>query len=383
MERIAVMMTDMNYGGVETVIMNYYRRIDKNEIQFDFFALEGSKLPQKEEIEEAGGRVYIVPRYTKPWKYCKKVYDIFKHNKYKIVHSNMNTLSFFPLYTAKKAGIPVRIAHNHSTAAKGETKKNLLKYMLRSLAKKYATDYMACSVQAAEWMFGKKAVDEGLVYIVNNAIEVENFTYSVSKRNDIRAKYAVQEDEILLGCIGRLCFQKNQEFLLRLLAKLNNESDCSGSVKLMLIGDGENRDRLIALIRELKLDNQVIMVPACDNVNDYYSAFDIFVLPSRYEGFGMVAVEAQVSGLPCLLSDKFPEDVVIGTNVDRVELNEERWFDKLKAYVDEGDKLTGHNKLDFDKRTCDINLFSDYDVKVQAGKLQEYYEDKSSSFCVK
>ena len=125
------------------------------------------------------------------------------------------------------------------------------------------------------------------------------------------------------------------------------------------------------------------MVPACDNVNDYYSAFDIFVLPSRYEGFGMVAVEAQVSGLPCLLSDKFPEDVVIGTNVDRVELNEERWFDKLKAYVDEGDKQTGHNKLDFDKRTCDINLFSDYDVKVQAGKLQEYYEDKSSSFCVK
>ncbi len=373
MERIAVMMTDMNYGGVETVIMNYYRRIDKNKIQFDFFALEGSKLPQKEEIEEAGGRVYIVPRYTKPWKYCKKVYDIFKQNNYKIVHSNMNTLSFFPLYTAKKAGIPVRIAHNHSTASKGETKKNLLKYVLRPFAKKYATDYMACSVQAAEWMFGKKAVDEGCVNIVNNAIEVENFTYNASKRNDIRAQYAVQEDEILLGCIGRLCFQKNQKFLLRLLTKLNNEAGCSGRVKLMLIGDGENRDRLIALIRELKLDNQVIMVPACDNVNDYYSAFDIFTLPSRYEGFGMVAVEAQVSGLPCLLSDKFPEAVVIGTKVDRMELDEERWLDKLKAYVDETKK----------QRACDIDLFSDYDVKVQAGKLQEYYEDKSSSFCVK
>ena len=188
MERIAVMMTDMNYGGVETVIMNYYRQIDKNKIQFDFFALEGSKLPQKEEIEEAGGRVYIVPRYTKPWKYCKKVYDIFKQNNYKIVHSNMNTLSFFPLYTAKKAGIPVRIAHNHSTASKGETKKNLLKYVLRPFAKKYATDYMACSVQAAEWMFGKKAVDEGCVNIVNNAIEVENFTYNASKRKYLRAQ---------------------------------------------------------------------------------------------------------------------------------------------------------------------------------------------------
>lgn len=374
MERIAVMMTDMNYGGVETVIMNYYRRIDKNKIQFDFFALEGSSLPQREEIEKAGGRVYVVPRYTRPWDYCREVLRIFRQNNYKIVHSNMNTLSFFPLYVAKKAKIPVRIVHNHSTAAKGETKKNILKYLLRPLAKSYATDYMACSGQAAEWMYGKKAVDEGRVYIVNNAIELDRFIYDVSKREKIRTAFAVQEDDILIGCIGRLCFQKNQEFLLRVLKELKDKADYGRKVKLMLIGDGENRDRLMALAGELELESQLIMVSACNNVNDYYSAFDIFAMPSRYEGFGMVAVEAQVNGLPCLLSDKFPEDVVLGANVDRVKLKEESWLNKLLAYIDEAKSQTGLNKLDVNKRVRDIDLFSDYDVKVQAGRLQEYYE---------
>lgn len=374
MERIAVMMTDMNYGGVETVIMNYYRRIDKNKIQFDFFALEGSILPQKEEIEKAGGRVYVVPRYTRPWNYCREVYRIFRQNNYRIVHSNMNTLSFFPLYMAKKAGIPVRIVHNHSTAAKGETKKNILKYLLRPLAKSCATDYMACSAQAAEWMFGRKAVNEGHVYIVNNAIELKRFMYSEAKRREIRAALAVQEDEILIGCIGRLCFQKNQEFLLRVLKQLKDRAAYDSKVKLMLIGDGENRDRLMALAGELKLEKLLIMIPACDRANDYYSAFDIFALPSRYEGFGMVAVEAQVNGLPCLLSDKFPEDVVIGANVDRLELKEEDWLSKLMAYVDDARNQTELNKLAVDRRTCDIDLFRDYDVGVQVGRLQEYYE---------
>ena len=374
MERIAVMMTDMNYGGVETVIMNYYRRIDKNKIQFDFFALEGSRLPQKEEIEKAGGRVYVVPRYTRPRAYCREVLRIFRQNNYRIVHSNMNTLSFFPLYMAKKAGIPVRIAHNHSTAAKGETKKNILKYLLRPLAKSCATDYMACSAQAAEWMFGRKAVNEGRVYIVNNAIELKRFMYSEAKRREIRAVFAVQEDEILIGCIGRLCFQKNQEFLLRVLKQLNDRAAYDSKVKLMLVGDGENRDRLVALARELKLEKLLIMIPACDRANDYYNAFDIFALPSRYEGFGMVAVEAQMNGLPCLLSDEFPEDVVIGANVDRLELKEEDWLSKLMAYVDDARNQTELNKLAVDRRTCDIDLFRDYDVGVQVGRLQEYYE---------
>ena len=364
-------MTDMNYGGVETVIMNYYRRIDKNKIQFDFFALEGSRLPQKEEIEKAGGRVYVVPRYTRPRAYCREVLRIFRQNNYRIVHSNMNTLSFFPLYMAKKAGIPVRIAHNHSTAAKGETKKNILKYLLRPLAKSCATDYMACSAQAAEWMFGRKAVNEGRVYIVNNAIELKRFMYSEEKRREIRVAFAVHEDEILIGCIGRLCFQKNQEFLLRVLKQLNDRAAYDSKVKLMLVGDGENRDRLIALARELKLEKQLIMLPACDRVNDYYNAFDIFAMPSRYEGFGMVAVEAQVNGLPCLLSDKFPEELVIGSRVKRMALDMESWLGKLNQYISE---IRGVAPYAAVREPVDIENYRAYDVGVQVEKLQEYYE---------
>jgi len=124
--RIAQMMTDMNYGGVEMVVMNYYRNIDKTKVQFDFFALEGSTIPQKEEIESLGGRVFVVPKYTHLILYEKAVIKLFKENKYKIVHSHMNTLSVFSLFGAKIAGVPNRILHNHSTAGKGETKKNFM-----------------------------------------------------------------------------------------------------------------------------------------------------------------------------------------------------------------------------------------------------------------
>ena len=133
------MMTDMNYGGVEMVVMNYYRHIDRTKVQFDFFALEGSAVPQREEIERLGGRVYIVPKYTHLSAYEKEIIRLFKQNQYKIVHSHMNTLSVFSLWGAKKAGIPNRIAHNHSTAGKGETKKNIIKYALRPFAKIYPT----------------------------------------------------------------------------------------------------------------------------------------------------------------------------------------------------------------------------------------------------
>ena len=128
--RIAQMMTDMNYGGVEMVVMNYYRNIDRTKVQFDFFALEGSSIPQREEIEKLGGRVFVVPKYTHLPQYEKSIQKLFKENNYKIVHSHMNTLSVFSLYGAKKVGVPNRILHNHSTAGKGETKKNIMKYML-------------------------------------------------------------------------------------------------------------------------------------------------------------------------------------------------------------------------------------------------------------
>ncbi|WP_304583374.1 glycosyltransferase, partial [Dubosiella newyorkensis] len=201
--RIAQMMTDMNFGGVEMVVMNYYRNIDRTKVQFDFIVLEGSTIPQREEIEALGGRIYIVPRYTHLIQYEKAIQKIFKENDYKIVHSHMNTLGIFSLYGAKKAGVPVRILHNHSTAGKGETKKNIIKYILRPFAKIYPTHLCACSKYAGEWVYGKNTEFK----VFNNAIDLDKFKYNEVVRNELRKELDI-EKKFVIGHIGRFCYQK-------------------------------------------------------------------------------------------------------------------------------------------------------------------------------
>ena len=153
--RVAQMMTDMNYGGVEMVVMNYYRHMDRSRVQFDFFALEGSTLPQREEIERLGGRVYVVPKYTHLPQYEREIGRLFRQNGYQIVHSHMNTLSVLSLWGAKRAGVPNRIAHNHSTVGRGEGAKNVMKYLLRPFATVYPTRLCACSRTAGSWLYGE------------------------------------------------------------------------------------------------------------------------------------------------------------------------------------------------------------------------------------
>lgn len=214
--RVAQMMTDMNYGGVEMVVMNYYRHIDRTKVQFDFFALEGSAVPQREEIERLGGRVYIVPKYTHLSAYEKDIIRLFKQNQYKIVHSHMNTLSVFSLWGAKKAGVPNRIAHNHSTAGKGETKKNIIKYALRPFAKIYPTKLCACSQYAGEWLYGKSAEFQ----VFNNAIDLSRYSYDPQKAAAVRKELGL-EDKLVVGHIGRFCYQKNHDFLIDIFNEIH------------------------------------------------------------------------------------------------------------------------------------------------------------------
>ena len=164
-------------GGVEAVIMNYYRHIDRSKIQFDFICDEDSTNIPYEEIEKLGGHVILCPPYQKLFKYMKFLEKLFREKKYRIVHSNINTLSVFPLRAAKKAGVKVRIAHSHSTSNPKEWKKNLLKNTLRPFSKKYATDYFACGELAGRYLFGNKTFDSGKVKIVHNAIDVEKFKF--------------------------------------------------------------------------------------------------------------------------------------------------------------------------------------------------------------
>ena len=313
-------------GGTEALWVNYYRYIDRTKVQFDFLVESESKIIDKEEIEKLGGHVVIIPPYKNVFKYMKSLKRIFKENQYDIVHSNMNALSVFTLKAAKKAGIKVRIAHSHSTSNKKEWKKNIVKNLLRPFSKKYATDYFACSEHAGRWLFGDKTYNQGKVKIVKNAIDIEKFKFNEENRKLIRNEFNILDDEILIGNVGRMMPQKNQSFLLDVFAKYHQNNPKS---KLMIINDGPLFEELKAKANNLSITDSVIFVGPKSDLYRYYSAFDVFTLPSLYEGLGIVLVEAQANGLNCIASTNVPREADGTGYVKFVELEVEKWIKTL------------------------------------------------------
>ena len=352
-------------GGVEAVIMNYYRHIDKNIVQFDFICDEDSTNIPYEEIESLGGRVIICPRYQSVFKYQKFLIDLFKKNKYKIVHSNINTLSVFPLRAAKKAGVPIRIAHSHSTSNKIEWKKNIIKNVLKLLSKVYANKYICCSELAGRYQFGNKAFDNGEVFILNNAIDINNYKFDKKKRNKIRKKLNIDEDTIVIGHIGRFVKQKNHDFIIDIFNNLKKKN-----YKLLLIGQGPLEEKIKNRVQELGLLDKVIFAGQKENVNDYYNAMDLFLFPSLYEGLGLVLIEAQVNGLSCIVSSEVPKIAEVSDKIKFLDLNlsSKKWSTNI-IKTDIKDR-----KLDR-KRIVDSGFDIENEVSNLVEKYKNYYEE--------
>jgi len=349
-------------GGTESLWMNYYRNIDRTKVQFDFLVESESAIINKNEIERLGGRIILIPSYKNPLKYIKTLTKIFKDNKYDIVHSNMNALSFFTLKAAKKAGIKVRIAHSHSTSNKKEWKKNIIKNILRPFSKMYATHYFACSELAGRWLFGNKLYDNGNVTIIKNAIDIDKFKFDEQYRKNIRKEFNVLEDELLIGNVGRMMPQKNQAFLLDVFAKYHSNNPKS---KLMIINDGPLFSELKSKAISLNIKESVIFVGPKSDLFKYYSAFDIFALPSIYEGLGIVLVEAQANGLNCIASSNVPSEADGTGNVKFLQLNEFDWVEALKTC-----NITRH-PFDFCKNKLIDNKYSIKDVTIELEKIYE------------
>ena len=278
---VAHIMGKWNGGGVESVVMNYYRNIDRNKIQFHFLCDEDSTDIPYEEIEKLGGKVIVIPPYQKLFKYQKELYRIFKENNYKIVHSHINALSVFPLRIAKKAGVPIRIAHSHSTSNKKEWKKNILKMILRPLSKLYANNYFACTEYAGKWLFGKKIVERKELNVINNAIDLKKFEFNENTRKALREELGIKEDILIIGHVGRFMKQKNHEFLIDVFEKaIKKEND----IYLILVGQGPLEDKIKELAKEKGIEDKILFLGQRNDVNKLYQAMDIFVLPSLYEG---------------------------------------------------------------------------------------------------
>ncbi len=274
--RIAQIIGKWLGGGVESVVMNYYRHLDHDKIQFDFICDDDSTNIPYDEIEKLGGKVILIPPYQKVFKYQKELRRVLRDGKYKIVHSHINTLSVFPLYAAKKVGVPVRIAHSHSTTNKKEWKKNLLKQVLRPFSKKYATNYMCCSELAGRWLFGDKTYDEGKVYLLNNAIDLDKFKYDKKIRDKKRKELGIKEDTIVIGHIGRFVVQKNHTFLIDIFNQFHKKEKNS---ILLLAGQGPLQEEIKNKVRELGLDDSVRFLGQRNDANELYQAFDVFFLP--------------------------------------------------------------------------------------------------------
>lgn len=299
--RVAQVLNRMDSGGIEAVVMNYYRHIDRSRVQFDFYFAEGSTFPQRQELERLGAGIYPVPAYSRPLAYHRALYMAFKQRGYKVAHAHLSTMSVFALLAAWRAGVPVRICHNHSTAAWGEGKKTLLKYLLRPFNKLFATDWFACGEKAGRWMYGDRAFEKGKVHVMPNAIETEKFSFDPAARARLREELGIPRAAFVVGHVGRFTYAKNHEFLLQVFALLKQQRP---GCKLLLVGEGELEQKVKNKAAELGLQNDVIFTGARSDVAKLYSAMDVFCLPSRYEGFPVVALEAQANGLPFLFSSE-------------------------------------------------------------------------------
>ena len=329
--RVAQVMGIMNSGGVEAVVMNYYRAIDRSKIQFDFFVDETCSFPQRDEIERLGGRYYFVPPYYHVAAYIRTLRKLFRQNDYSIVHAQINTVNFFPLLAARLAGVPVRICHNHSTANWGELKKTLLKYLLRPFASVFATDYFACGERAGRWMYQNRRYNAGKVQIMPNAIPAEAFAFDPQARELLRAEAGVGPDTFVVGHVGRFTYAKNHAFLLDIFRAFHEATPDS---VLLLVGEGELESDIKDRIQGLHLESCTRLLGVRKDVNKLYSAMDVFCLPSFYEGFPVVLVEAQANGLPCIISDRVTSEAVQADLTDVLPIGEpacRQWQESMLA----------------------------------------------------
>ena len=360
--RIAQIIGKWLGGGVEAVVMNYYRNIDRSKIQFDFICDEDSTNIPYEEIESLGGKVILIPPYQKAFKYHKKLKNILKDGNYKIVHSHINTLSVFSLWAAKGAGVPIRIAHSHSTTNKKEWKKNLLKQILRPFSKIFATDYMCCSELSGRWLFGDKEYDKGNVYLLNNAIDLDKFKYDENIRKQKRKELKINEDTLVIGHIGRFVEQKNHSFLIDVFNELHKTNNNS---ILLLAGQGPLLDEIKEKVKRLNLEDDVIFLGQRDDVNELYQVYDVFLLPSLYEGLPVVGIEAQSTGNLCFFSDDMTKETKILDSTIFMSLNNtaEEWARKIMA------KTKGYKKHD----TTDEVSKSGFNINQEVNRLKKIY----------
>lgn len=363
--RVLQVIGIMDLGGAETMIMNLYRHMDRSKVQFDFVENMNDGAHFDQEIRELGGKIYRCPRFTgKNYfayrKWWKNFFDT--HTEYAFVHGHIGSTAAIYLKEAKNHGIRT-IAHSHNTSAKTvrQVFYDVLAYPTRHIA-----DYLfMCSIQAGVDRYGKKAVsDKNRAYFVPNAIDTEHYRFNISIREKTRQELGVSENTLLVGHVGRFAEQKNHLFLLDIFREI---AERMLDAKLLLVGDGTLREKIEEEIDNLGLKDKVIMAGNRTDVSSMLMAMDVFVFPSLFEGLPVSLVEAQCSGLPCVISDRVPSDgVLIREQVQVKTLGDPSAWAEAVINSHCGD------------RTVSADMIKDagFDIVTRAKKLEDFYLGK-------
>ncbi len=359
--RVLNMFTIMDRGGAETMVMNYYRHIDRTKVQFDFLVHREQRGAYDDEIERMGGRIYrMCPVYPQNFsRYKRDLRTFFRaHPEYKIIHSHMSELGYFAFREAERQGVPVRICHAHN-APHGFDAKMIMRTYFKKRMMPYLTHLFMCGEESGKWLYGEK--NKSRFIMLNNAIDAAVYSFDASKREEMRRQLDLT-DELVIGHVGRFNPQKNHPFLLDIFAALLKKEP---NAALLLVGGGADMPKIQAKAQELGIAERVRFLGVRSDVADLMQTMDVFAFPSLYEGLPVTMVEAQASGLPCIISDKVPPECILTdglVNIMPLSVSPEVWAEKILTMravprTDRHEEIAAHG----------------FDISTEAVKLQEFY----------
>lgn len=357
--RVLHVVTYMGRGGLETMIMNYYRHMDREKVQFDFLVHRNFEADYDAEIKKLGGKIYRLPRLNPVNKeYLSKLDAFFtEHKEYSIVHSHLDCMAGIPLKYAKKNGIPIRIAHAHSSS-QTKDKKYFLKLLYKKNIARYANYMFACADEAGKWMFG-----DAPFRVLNNAIDTKQYVLNERISNEVKREFGISKEALVVGHVGRFGPPKNHTFIVEIFSEILKE--CPNAV-LLLVGEGELREKIQNQVEKLGLVEHVVFAGLRTDVACILQAMDVFLFPSIYEGLPVSVIEAQAAGLPCLISDKVPIECKKTNLVQQISLNE-----SAKIWSKQVIKAASTIKRD---TSVEIQK-SGFDIYENAAWLERFYMD--------
>lgn len=363
MKRILCLVSSMDAGGAETFLMKLYRNMDRNLYQMDFAVNVKEPAFYDEEILNMGGKIHYIPPKTRDIiGFTKELYNLVKDKKYQyVLRVTSNGIGFYDLLIAKKAGAKVCAARSSNSSDGGRMLVQVANHIARILFLRYVDVMIAPSDLAAEYTFGKRMVRKGKVHFLKNAIDLREYAYSEQAREEIRKEFGIGQAP-LIGHIGRFAEQKNHRFLIEIFKNVQQEIPES---KLLLVGEGEMEPEIRALVQEKGLERQVIFSGVRKDISKLLSAMDVFVLPSLYEGMPNVIIEAQATGLPCVIADTITKEADLTGMVSYVPLREVKaWQRELKEILSEGKERHAQERV---MRECG------YDIECEVQKFLSFF----------